>query len=253
MIYSLAYSLLGIVEVFFEWQGDQQRVRNFKPLIMAHIFFWVLNLCKKLKIRSQIYFLVGVVFAWLGDIFLLGNEDIHFALGLGAFLVMQIFYILSFSQLPSTANTVLRLFYISIWVFVNWLIRDGVKDLAVPVMVYSAFLCVTATVATEVTMKLHSDISASPTATANSQAGDEDSKSAVVLREQVLKGCRRLSVGSVLFLVSDCVIALTKFGVVTHSSAYQAFIMVTYILAQGLIAHSFILCLHGREKLLKQN
>ena len=252
MIYSLSYCLLGIVEVFFEWQGDQQRVRNFKPMIMAHIFFWVLNLCKKLKLRSQIYFLTGVVFAWLGDIFLLGNEDIHFAPGLGAFLVMQIFYILSFSQLPSTANTVLRLFYISIWIFVNWLIHDGAMDLAVPVMVYSAFLCATATITTEVSMKLHADISATSTTATTQDGDDRESKSVMLLKETALKGCRRLSAGSVLFLVSDCVIALTKFGVITHSTAYQAFVMVTYILAQGLIAHSFIFCLHGREKLLKQ-
>ena len=254
MIYALSYALLGTVEVFFEWQGNQRNVRNFKPMIMAHVFFWVLHLCKKLELRTQVYFLIAIVFAWIGDILLLGSEEIHFALGLGAFLVMQIFYILSFSQLPSTANTVLRLFYVSVWVFVNWLIRDGVKDLAVPAMVYSAVLCVTATYAAEVSMKLHSDIKvATTTTTPSSSSCIQDTAVVVELKDKVLKGCKRLTVGSVLFLVSDCVIALTKFGVITHSSDYQAFVMVTYILAQGLIANSFIFCVHGRGKLLKQN
>jgi hypothetical protein len=63
----------------------------------------------------------------------------------------------------------------------------------------------------------------------------------LVKYRRIVSSCWRLEIGSILFLLSDAVIGLCKFGILTHSSSYQAFIMLTYILAQGLIVHSFVM------------
>lgn len=222
------YVLLGIIEVGAEYFEQKNLIVLLKPLIMLLIFVWVLLRRIEQKTNNFDYFLFGTVFAWLGDIFLLGTEDVYFMLGLGSFLLMQVFYIISFYQLSISPNIGLRLFYVGIWAVMNWLIRSGVEDLAIPVLLYSSVLCIMAFSAAEIKIKRPVD---SP-----------------LLKAALQNSSFRLAAGSLLFLISDGLIALTKFGVVPASSLSQAAVMVTYIVAQGFIAHGYVAILTHEKR-----
>mmetsp|Transcript_25679 Transcript_25679/g.36824 ORF Transcript_25679/g.36824 Transcript_25679/m.36824 type:complete len:258 (+) Transcript_25679:22-795(+) len=239
------YAFIGLWEVFAEYKNDVTMIRSLKPLLMTIASFWYIRLNKLEGHKISFTFLLGLVFAWLGDVFLLGSEDLYFMLGLGSFLIMQIIYIYCFRQLPHIPLMKTKIILMVLWICANWLIKDGVKELAIPVLVYSAVLCTMTLCSIEsghfIILKLkpiiESLFAAEKIRKITSPEAEQLSSNC-----RIISSCWNLEIGSVLFLLSDAVIGLCKFGIFTHSSRHQAFIMLTYIAAQGLIIHSFSIC-----------
>jgi uncharacterized membrane protein YhhN len=118
------YSLIGVLNILSAII-EQPLLRTItKPLLMPMLMLYVFSKTHILY-RNKIVFIL--IFAWLGDLFLLipGNSPLYFQLGLGSFLIMQIGYIRLFtSQNPRGG-----------FVLIQWIAWP-----IVPVIVYVAFL-----------------------------------------------------------------------------------------------------------------
>jgi uncharacterized membrane protein YhhN len=185
-----------------------------KPLIMISVGGYFLAKSKNLDITVVRFALVAFLFSLFGDSFLMFVERgmIFFMLGLGSFLVAQIFYILLFFRTiklsggePFLRKNLLYLNgYIMYGVIVYALLFNQL-DIALKITVFVYMLAIVG-------------------------------MSAMALnRYKTVNKTSFLHVfaGSVLFVISDTLIALDKFF--TSIPADRLLIMSTYIAAQYLI------------------
>ena len=87
-IFYLIIVVLNIVVLYYI--KDYRMV--VKPMIMGSLIgFYTGNVVKQSPV-----FLLGMVFALIGDIFLLFDNELFFIIGLGGFLLMQVFYTAEF-------------------------------------------------------------------------------------------------------------------------------------------------------------
>lgn len=213
------YFLIGVSEVVFEFLRNTTAIHVLKPLLMPSLLIMMIQLSAKLDNINLIprFFYFAIVFAWLGDIFLMFDHEIYFILGLLSFLVMQILYIASFRSFPHQASIFERGTMSLLCIVLNYLIRHEVGDLQVPVIIYSIVLCCTSICAAEFCLAVRN----------NSE-----------YKVKLLSN--KVSIGMKLFVLSDGLIALSKFGVTESSNISQSAVMLTYIAAQGLIVVGFI-------------
>jgi uncharacterized membrane protein YhhN len=201
------YSLIGALNILSA-VIEQPLLRTVtKPLLMPMLLLYVF-LQTHILHRNKLIFIL--VFAWLGDMFLLipGNSPLYFQLGLGSFLIMQIAYIRLFSLQSSAGYFDLRQWFslpiipVLIYVvgFLAFLlplipaalyIPVSLYALALGVMLYSAFL------------------------------RKKDSSYYLIF------------IGAIFFVISDSLLALAKFYF--SFSGNSIYVMLTYILAQLLL------------------
>jgi len=206
------YILIGcahLLGIFFQLSWLTQWS---KPLLIPAL---ALAFYSKPAIRSRApWQLVSIfLFSWLGDVLLQFPTTTHFLAGLGSFLLAQISYSSFFIQFPTRGLGTLTkrpwtaipyLFYLCCMLWFLWPGLD--PALRMPVVVYSTFL---------VGMGL--------TAFGFRQKTKRSPGWWIVL-------------GSILFILSDSLIALDRFSEITVWSP-RISIMVTYILAQGLLIY----------------
>lgn len=201
------YSLIGVLNILSAII-EQPLLRTLtKPLLMPMLMLYVISQTHIL-IRNKLIFIL--VFAWLGDVFLLfqGNSPLYFQLGLGAFLIMQIGYIRLFSTQGTSGSFNLGQWFswsiipVVIYVvgFMAFLIPHIPKALYIPVglyaialgsMLYSAFL------------------------------------------RKVDSSYYFIMIGAIFFVISDSLLALAKFYF--SFSGNSIYVMFTYIMAQLLL------------------
>lgn len=183
-----------------------------KALLMPLLAFWVVMICKHLQqplTRPLRMMLIGIVFAWFGDIALSFDGDAWFGLGLCCFLVMQVLYILAYRAIPGPgmlrAWPLVWIPFALLWIAVNIVLFGKTGVMFIPVLVYSFTLVLMA-----------------------AQALD------LVLRVDRRYGWI-VFIGALLFVVSDALIAFTAFNVFEASRATDIVIMATYAVAQAMI------------------
>jgi uncharacterized membrane protein YhhN len=182
-----------------------------KPLLMPVLALWLINATTGVRARLRSGWLIGLFFSTLGDIFLMNSSSMFFILGLLAFLLAHLAYIGSIAVgmrgrrgfliknpiwiLPFVLYPVLMLY--GLW--------DGIPDMMRgPVAIYALVI---ATMALSV---LH-------------------------LRGYIAeKAFSTMMGGALLFVLSDSLLALDKFG--AHFSFAPLAIMITYIAGQWLLA-----------------
>lgn len=208
-----AYVLVGVLNVIAEATSNGDGVLMTKPLLMPLLLAWLIVAAWGRWSAPLRWLAVGLVFAWAGDLFLLGEGDLSFLLGLAAFLLMQVCYLVAFLRVPGPglvrAWKIALVPYVALWVLLVVLVWPGAGDLRIPVLVYSGVIIAMAVGALDLVLRL-------PQALA-----------------------WRVAAGALLFVVSDALIALTSFGPMTASRGTSALIMATYIAAQGLIVTGF--------------
>lgn len=187
-----------------------------KIMLMPLLVFWVVAFCKhtgQTINRTVQLLLVGLGFAWLGDIALSFDGDAWFGLGLACFLVMQVLYVLAYRSVPGPG--LLRAWplawipFVLLWIAVNVALLGKTGVMLVPVLVYSAMLVVMAAQALDLLIRV-------------------DRRYGWIV-----------FIGALLFVASDALIAFTAFGVFESSRATGIFIMASYALAQAMIAVGF--------------
>lgn len=195
-------AVLALVEWYAVWRRDRRTQTWAKPAVLVALIVTALVLGAT-DDAAGIWLLVALVFGLGGDVFLLGDSDTRFRLGLASFLVGHLAYVASFIALgldPQGWN------YLSFLVLGGCLLATrqvaastylrGGLALAVPVGVYT-----------------------------------------VVIGAMVIyaftTGVPLIAVGATVFAVSDTVLARDRF--VRPWDRAQLLVMVTYHVGQALI------------------
>lgn len=174
-----------------------------KPLIIPALLAYYISSSKS---RNKFYIL-ALIFSFIGDVLLLDKSNM-FLFGIGAFLITQVLYIYIFSKgLKESPKNKMILAFLPFLVFFMVLItvlKPGLKDFFVPVVIYGAAISVFGSIS--------------------------------LLKYLVKKDSTnlKLCIGAAIFIVSDSLIALHKFH--EPRSIYPVAIMLTYVIAQYLIA-----------------
>jgi uncharacterized membrane protein YhhN len=208
-----AYSSLCGVHLLAHLLDFPSLIAWTKPLLMVLLAVYFIY-AVGLKTKSHILIFVGIIFAQLGDTFLMyasGNMNFFIA-GIGAFLVTQSLYAYSFYEYDTSQEGFLK--KKPLWIIPFGLYWVGMLSvllpilptpLKIPVAIYSFVIVVMSLMA----LNLKSKIAAAR--------------------------WRMLMVGTLLFVLSDSLIAVNKF---LHPLPIEGFlIMSTYLLAQWLIVN----------------
>lgn len=212
-IFIALYALIALLVLLAAVAGLRWLHLLTKPLIMITLLGWaVLSADSRPLKKKKPAFLAGLVFAWIGDVFLM--FDGFFLHGLAAFLVMQVLYIFVFSgeirrPLPLFSvflkALILTMALGLILMIVMPHLSDAVLRMAVPVYAFTI---------TAMTF-------------------------AAFLRTGMSSlSFRMVTVGAVLFMVSDTLIALNAF--VQPVAHHHLWIMSTYMIAQFSIVKGML-------------
>ncbi|MBC8172889.1 MAG: lysoplasmalogenase [Chitinophagales bacterium] len=209
-----AYMLVAIFHIFSLATHKKESEIISKLLLMPMLAGYVLMECKG-YLRMCIPLLAGLFFSWIGDIILIKSQNaIYFVFGLTAFLCAHIAYIITFRNFRFTSNDkkISQLYIIPFLVYAAAmlvLVYPNLGDMKVPVIIYSTVISLMGI--------------------------------AALLRKENTSDYSFLFclAGAISFIISDSLIAVNKF----YSSFASAslFIMLTYIIAQYLIAAGCIL------------
>ncbi|MFW9880770.1 MAG: lysoplasmalogenase [Candidatus Thorarchaeota archaeon] len=217
-IFLALFFIFAIIEVFGEFKNKKKIEYCTKPFLMPLlIMFYVFGIVEVSSIADVNWLIVIALFGGCtGDIFLmLEDEDKWFLYGMGAFLINQIFYIISFflsiSDISNFNTWGYFLFGPAILILIFMVPRfiNKTEDMKTPVLVYLVAI-----------LLMHI---------------------AAILRFAEFQGLPFVIVyvGSISFIFSDACIAVNKWaGEFTNA---RLIIMTTYILAQFYITLGVLL------------
>jgi len=203
------YAAVGAVHVVSKF-AELAAVDAFtKPLLMPLVLVGMLFALPRRRSALALLASMGIVFSWLGDVLLQDPGDAGFLLGLGAFLLAHIAYLLLIIRhLRMRRFSWLMPLYALWWLALVLVLAPHLGTLLVPVAVYGLVLGAMAAFAAS--------------------------------------GSRWLLAGGALFVVSDTVLGLNRFLPGFELWQVHTVIMFSYILAQGLIAFAVVRAGRGR-------
>lgn len=184
----------------------------FKPFLLVALCLFYIASQRANERKVSILVLMALLFSWFGDILLLRQETTkYFILGLAAFLLAHIFYILAYRQhrwkgatgLLATQKVRLSFPVILTGTGLIVILYGRLGDFRIPVIVYALILMI---MVTEALFRY----------------GQTSSRSFWCV-----------SVGAALFMLSDSLIAVNKFQKVIDNASF--YVMATYLMAQYLI------------------
>jgi len=202
--FTFLYSIIFFLNLlFFTWLTEYRVVS--KPMIMASLIGFYISSAKK----QSNTFLLAMIFALLGDIFLMFDGQDFFLIGLSCFLVMQVLYAFTFleDRVNDTRSIIFKslpVIFVSIAVITY--LWEGLGEMRIPVAIYTAAISIMVI-------------------------------SALIRRSNVIWYLPVVT-GVLLFMVSDALIAVSKFGPSFNGIYYG--VMATYMMAQYLIIRGMI-------------
>lgn len=206
------FIIVGILDLMaVQWGWANVHLAT-KPMIIISLAIYYGWSSHRLDMDSNRWTWAALGFSWLGDVLLLNQRDsLFFMLGLAAFLVAHISYIVGYRQhcqnaSPGLLTTQKVRFTLPVFLAGTGLVvvlYPNLGEFTLPVILYAAVLMMMV------------------------------AESIFRFGRTVSKSFWFVMVGAVLFMVSDSLIALNKFyAEINHASFW---IMLTYIPAQGLI------------------
>jgi uncharacterized membrane protein YhhN len=196
--------LSASIHIRAEYRGPRQSVYIFKPLTM--VFILLIAILGKAALPFYKYMiLTGLVFSLAGDVFLMLPSD-QFVAGLVAFLIAHLFYSAAFASEMSTLIGWHLIPFVIYGIVIYIILVPSLGKLKLPVLIYILVILMMAWLAWE---RL-------------SQTGQS--------------GALLASIGAVLFIISDTVLAIGRFRRAFKLS--RALNLTTYFAAQSLIAGS---------------
>ncbi|MFZ9661969.1 MAG: lysoplasmalogenase, partial [Chitinophagaceae bacterium] len=118
-----------------------------EPLLMPFIIIWFLKQTT-LKSRQSYYILSSLIFSWIGDIFMMFNDELNLLFGIAFFVSTHIIYILFLSNIPASDKSYFRekpilllvvFVYLIEMLYILWPYLEGLK---VPVLIYSILISI---------------------------------------------------------------------------------------------------------------
>lgn len=207
---TIVLTILAIISaslhMWGEYQGPDILIYIFKPLTMIFIITIAVLAKEPPNRRYKFAIIAGLLFSMMGDIFLMLPMDLFIA-GLLSFLVAQIIYTYAFrAGRPLRIKILAMLPFVIYGVVIYMILLPGLRGLAIPVAVYVIVILTMAWQAWD-------------------QWDDVRARWALLA-----------FIGAVLFVISDSILALNKFG--EPFAAARALTLTTYFSAQWLIANS---------------
>jgi uncharacterized membrane protein YhhN len=217
---SALFSILLLIELYGELSLNELLIWIAKPLLMpALLILFTLN-CHRNPLIERICVMIALMSSCLGDVLLLFKTTDSFLVGLIAFLIAHISYIISFvarlrhegdelrrrltvsgmiiSSVPFIAYCA---YMLSIFCPVLYADREQRRKLLIPLVIYTLIIISMAYVS--------------------------------YLRDRKMNGFWPIFAGTIFFVVSDSILAFNKFIIDLPASGLS--IMCTYGLAQYLI------------------
>lgn len=155
------------------------------------------------------WFVLGLFFSFLGDVFLLGKGELFFILGLTSFLIAHLFYITMVMKLlvKTTIKEAISVSipYVLIFILLLNLLYDHLGGMKIPVIIYAFVISVLGTV------------------------------SLLLFVQKKTDTYLLLVVGVFIFIISDSILAINMFY--QNEAYFSLVIMLTYVLAQFLICN----------------
>ena len=193
-------SLLFLADLFFIYLDKTNFRFISKNLLMPVLLFTYLSEAKSHQIKLDLFFVLGLIFSFLGDFFLLLKSG--FLLGLGSFLLAHIFYIISFkkrslSRVSVGVIVVLLLYLVSLISF----LFPHLKEMKIPVIIYGIII-------------------------------------STMLYFSIKTQEKLLIVGALFFVISDSILSVNLF--VSSSLLHNLLVMITYVLAQVLLVKGIL-------------
>lgn len=193
-------SLLFLADLFFIYLDKTNFRFISKNLLMPVLLFTYLSEAKSHQIKLDLFFVLGLIFSFLGDFFLLLKSG--FLLGLGSFLLAHIFYIISFKKrsLSRVSVGVIVVLLLYLVLLISFLFPH-LKEMKIPVIIYGIII-------------------------------------STMLYFSIKTQEKLLIVGALFFVISDSVLSVNLF--VSSSLLLNLLVMITYILAQVLLVKGIL-------------
>jgi len=202
----ISVALLDVLGIIFEIEVLRL---VFKPLILLSL----MALYKVSVNRINSMYLLGLVFSFSGDVFLLFEGKLFFILGLGSFLLAHLFFImLVVSWFKSIEIKQIALTAIPFLLGVAGLLlflKDYLGDMLIPVMVYALIIGCFGTV------------------------------SAVLYQQHKKNFAATMLLGALVFMSSDTILSINLFY--KPQFILSVLVMCTYVLAQYMIYRAVVL------------
>lgn len=198
-LYSLL-SLLFLADLFFIYLNSPNSRFISKNLLMPVLLLIYLSEAKFHQIKLDLFFILGLIFSFLGDFFLLLKSG--FLLGLGSFLLAHIFYITSFKRrsLSRVSVEVVVALLLYLTSLIAFLFPD-LNEMKIPVIIYGIII-------------------------------------STMLYFSIKTQEKLLIVGALFFVISDSVLSVNLF--VSSSLLLNLLVMITYVLAQVLLVKGIL-------------
>lgn len=195
----IVLSIVFLCDLYFVYSGRNSERFFTKTLLIPILMLIYILESKKLNnfttLQLNKLFLVGLIFSFFGDLFLLFKWG--FLFGLGSFLLAHLFYILCFKNLAKIKISNNWLVFIGLYlVSLLAFLFPYLKEMKIPVIIYGI------TISTMFYFSLK---------TSN----------------------RILILGAIFFVISDSVLAINLF--VNQSTILSILVMITYVIAQFLL------------------
>ena len=196
--------LSASIHIRAEYRGPRQHIYIFKPLTM--VFILLIAILGQATLPFYKYMIItGLVFSLAGDVFLMLPAD-RFVAGLVAFLIAHLFYIAAFASEISVLIWWPLVPAVIYGIVIYTVLAPSLGKLKLPVLIYVVGILIMVWLAWE--RWIQTDQS----------------------------GALLASVGAVLFVISDTILALNRFrGTFKPARALN---LTTYFAAQWLIAGS---------------
>lgn len=203
--FTIFYSFIFIANLAFFTVLTEYRMVS-KPMIMASLIGFYISTVSK---QSNV-FIMAMIFALFGDIFLLMKGEDFFLLGLGSFLLMQLLYAAEFykDHITDRKSIFIKSFPVLLVTSCTMIyLWDKLGNMRWPVLIYA--LAISLMIIT------------------------------ALIRSPKIKWYQPVVVGVILFMLSDMALAVSKFGQMADLSI-QYFVMATYMIAQYLIVRGMV-------------
>lgn len=171
-----------------------------KPLLLPILILLYFSQVKSLKIQLDKFFLAGLALSFFGDLFLLFTWG--FLPGLGSFLLAHVFYIISFRK--KIQNTIWKFWPVVLGLYASILLVflfPYLKEMKIPVTIYAAVI-------------------------------------SVMMYSAIKTNNRNLTIGALLFLISDTVLSINLF--LKPLMILNLLVMITYVLAQWFLVRGIL-------------
>lgn len=195
------------------WQNDTIQF-IFKPLLVTSLLLYFIAATKRNKSSLLVLASLALLFSIAGDTLLMfaNKNELFFLLGLSAFLLAHVFYIISFHKIKVKENIegkwqwaiVVAIYYF----FIISILMPHLGEMKIPVLVYGLVISFMLLVA------------------------------ALLYDLRDNKIARYILTGAILFVISDSVLAINKFHHPFQTAGWV--IMLTYVAAQYLLVQGLV-------------